>query len=80
MRVVALNKGEQMLLWGLGASLLSHVISFLGVGYSDQIVVVWYLFLGLLSSVLAAAVAVSAPVVSEPVPQKSVTATVQFST
>jgi hypothetical protein len=35
-------RADKLLLWAIGASLFSHVVSFMGVSYWDQIVVLWY--------------------------------------
>ncbi|HEY2934572.1 MAG TPA: hypothetical protein VGK99_22780 [Acidobacteriota bacterium] len=40
---------ERLLLWAMGASLFAHVTSFLSVSYFDQIVVIWYLLLAIIS-------------------------------
>jgi len=41
----------QILLWGLGTSLLVNLVSFMGVSYFDQIVVIWYMLLAIISQV-----------------------------
>jgi hypothetical protein len=52
------QRGTQICLWALGASLFAHVVSFFGVSYFDQIIVIWYMLLALIStaSVLASPV------------------------
>ncbi|MBI2412392.1 MAG: hypothetical protein HYV24_04195 [Deltaproteobacteria bacterium] len=40
---------QQKIYWALGASLLVHVVSFFGVSYFDQIKVVLYMLLGMIS-------------------------------
>jgi len=40
---------EKIIIWSLGASLFAHVISFLSVTYFDQIIVLWFLLLAMIS-------------------------------
>lgn len=42
---------EKLIVWSLGASLLAHVIAQMSVGYFDQIIVIWYLLLAMISTV-----------------------------
>jgi hypothetical protein len=44
------DKAQLMLAWALGVSLFAHVMSFIGVSYFGQIIVVWYLLLGAIVS------------------------------
>lgn len=46
------NRQQQVLLWCLGAGLVSNVVAFMGISYTDQITVVWY---GLLACISTAA-------------------------
>ncbi len=41
---------EQFLIWGLGASLFAHVVSYMSVSYFDQNVVNWYLLLAIIAT------------------------------
>lgn len=41
----------QFTLWALGTSLFVHVVSFFSVSYFDQIIVIWYLLLAMISLV-----------------------------
>lgn len=41
------SKGVELLLWTIGASIFSHIVSFFGVSYFDQNVVNWYLVLAI---------------------------------
>jgi hypothetical protein len=41
----------KMSLWAMGASLFSHVVSFLSVSYFDQMIMLWYFLLASISSV-----------------------------
>ena len=40
----------QLMLWGVGVALFSHVVSFMGVAYFDQNVVNWYLVLAMVAA------------------------------
>ncbi|MFQ5631089.1 MAG: hypothetical protein ACE5I1_20135, partial [bacterium] len=40
----------QMCLWALGASLFAHILSFMSVSYFDQIIVIWYMLLAVIST------------------------------
>ena len=42
---------EKIIVWSLGASLFAHVIALTGIGYFDQIIVIWYLLLAMISAV-----------------------------
>lgn len=42
---------EQFLIWGLGASLFAHVVSYMSVSYFDQNIVNWYLLLAIIATV-----------------------------
>lgn len=44
-------KNNELLLWGLGASLTSHIINLTGVTYWDQFYVIWYMLLAIISGV-----------------------------
>jgi hypothetical protein len=46
-------KATKIGIWALGASLLAHVVSFMGVSYFDQIIVIWYALLAMISTVSA---------------------------
>ena len=41
---------EQFLIWGLGASLFTHVVSYMSVSYFDQNIVNWYLLLAIIAT------------------------------
>jgi hypothetical protein len=41
---------QSIFYWSLGASLFSHVVSFWGVSYFDQILVLWYFLIAMISS------------------------------
>lgn len=42
--------GVRFTLWSLGAALFAHVMSFLGIGYFDQIIVAWFLLLSVIAA------------------------------
>jgi hypothetical protein len=46
-----ISLAEKILVWSLGASLFAHVVSFLSVPYFDQIIVIWFLLLAMISCV-----------------------------
>lgn len=43
------SKSSGVIVWGMGVTLFSHVMSFLSVTYFDQIIVIWYLLLAMIS-------------------------------
>jgi hypothetical protein len=45
------RKNESLFYWALGASLLAHSASFMGVSYFDQIILPWYMFIGIISTI-----------------------------
>jgi len=47
------SHATQRLIWGLGAALFAHVVSFMGVSYFDQIIVIWYMLLAMITTVSA---------------------------
>jgi hypothetical protein len=48
--VVWFLPSQSIFYWSLGASLFSHVVSFWGVSYFDQILVLWYFLIAMISS------------------------------
>jgi hypothetical protein len=65
---------EKFLIWSIGVGLASHCISFISVTYYDQIVIMWYWLLAMLSMLAMTSVwaARSRPTqVIEPVPNKA---------
>lgn len=48
-KVLENKKVEQICIWALGSTLFSHLVSFYGVSYFDQIIVIWFLLLGMIS-------------------------------
>jgi len=45
----AKRRREEWFFWGLGAALFSHLVIFLGVDYFDQMQLLWFIFLAMLS-------------------------------
>jgi hypothetical protein len=44
---IAGNKTNEFFIWTLGATLFSNAVTFIGVSYFDQSIVVWLLFLAI---------------------------------
>ena len=61
-RGVSNNRAKLALAWALGVALLTHTMSFLAVSYFGQIIIVWYLLLGMIGSL--ASVRSAAPLTS----------------
>jgi hypothetical protein len=49
-RGVSNNRAKLALAWALGVALLTHTMSFFAVSYFGQIIIVWYLLLGMIGS------------------------------
>jgi hypothetical protein len=49
-KYVSGDKGYEWLLWCLGASLFAHVMGYFGIGYFDQMQVVWFALLAMISA------------------------------
>ena len=45
------DPGRRRLAWGLGAALFAHVVTFVGISYWDQMILIWYLLLAMISTV-----------------------------
>lgn len=43
------SRGDRMVAWSIGCAMLAHVASFFSVAYFDQIIIVWYLTIGMLA-------------------------------
>jgi hypothetical protein len=52
------NFSQKILMWGMGAALFSHCLSFFSVSYFDQIQVFWYFLMAAISTTYAVASAV----------------------
>ena len=67
---------RQMMIWGLGVMLTVHVVSFLGISYFDQLYVVWFLQLavitGVTGQILQAQLPAARPVAREARPARAV--------
>jgi hypothetical protein len=44
------QEAERFFMWGLGATLFSHIVSFLSVNYFDQIIVIWFMLLAMITT------------------------------
>jgi len=47
------GKHNELFLWGIGSSLFTHIVNITAVTYWDQIFVIWYMTLALVSSITA---------------------------
>jgi|SRR5579864_457400 len=52
-RAAGQNKKKALFMWALGSALFANVVSFFGISYSDQVMVVWYGSLAMISAVAA---------------------------
>lgn len=43
---------EKFVIWSLGCTMLSHVVSFFSVSYFDQIIIFWYLLLAMIAALI----------------------------
>lgn len=43
---------EQFMIWSMGCTLLSHVVSFFSVSYFDQIIIFWYMIIGMIVALM----------------------------
>jgi hypothetical protein len=59
-----LAPGSRFLLWGLGCTLAVHIATWLGITYFDQIAVIWYLHLAMVTTLARQLVPSSAPLAS----------------
>ena len=50
-RNVQNSKQDELLLWGLGSSLVGHIVNLIAVTYFDQFYVMWYMTLAIVSSI-----------------------------
>ena len=44
------GKEKQLCIWSFEVTLIAHIVSFMGVSYFDQIIIVWYLLLAMIST------------------------------
>ncbi len=51
MRTPGISVGTQFAIWSMGCALVAHVASFFSVSYFDQIIIFWYLLIGLIVGV-----------------------------
>ncbi len=66
-RLAEASRPDEWFIWCLGAAVFSHVISFLGVNYMDQLEYMWFMLLASISAI-AAEVAALAAAQTEPAP------------
>jgi|HubBroStandDraft_1064217.scaffolds.fasta_scaffold00277_16 hypothetical protein len=52
-RAAASDKKRALFLWALGAALFANAVSFFGISYWDQTMVVWYAFLAMIPAAVA---------------------------
>jgi hypothetical protein len=50
LRAVEDQRGTEILVWALGASLFCHAVAYFGVSYFDQIIVIWYMLLAMIAA------------------------------
>jgi hypothetical protein len=43
---------EQFMIWSLGCTILSHIVSFLSVSYFDQIIIFWFMIIAMIVALL----------------------------
>jgi hypothetical protein len=51
-RRLAADRKDRFLLWALSASLFANVVSFFGISYYDQTIIVWYALLAMIHAML----------------------------
>jgi hypothetical protein len=68
-KLVEGNRSEEWLLWCLGAALFSHVVSYFGIGYFDQMQYAWFALLAIISVVVSEITASVVPQVPETLPE-----------
>jgi hypothetical protein len=69
LRTPGYSSGTQFVIWSLGCGLVSHIASFFSVSYFDQIIIFWYLLIGLIVAVASQTKAV-ATLASSPNPTR----------
>jgi len=50
LKILENQRLDQMIVWGIGVSLFVHVASFMSVSYFDQIIIMWYLTIAIIST------------------------------
>ncbi len=70
------NGQAQLTLWAIGSALFAHTVSFFGIAYFDQIIVIWYFLLAVISTISGLPAAEISPaqakVMTKPKPQAQV--------
>jgi hypothetical protein len=64
-KVVEPNPSEEWFLWCLGATLLSHVVAYFGIGYFDQVQFAWFALLAIISVAVFEATSSAVPQLQE---------------
>ena len=64
-KLVEGNPREEWFLWCLGATLLSHVVSFFGTNYMDQMMIAWFALLAIISAAVSETTSPTVPVAQE---------------
>lgn len=50
-RRLSINHRQELFIWAIGSSLFANVIAFLGIGYFDQTIIVWYALMAVIAVV-----------------------------
>lgn len=58
-KLLAGDRRQEWFIWSLGACLFAHVVAYWGIGYFDQMQVIWFAFLAITSTVTAHAISTS---------------------
>lgn len=58
-RNVEQSRAKQFMIWAMGCTVLSHVASFFSVTYFDQIIIFWYLIIGMIAALVHGTTAVN---------------------
>ena len=62
------NRSEEWFLWCLGAAVFSHVVSYFGIGYFDQMQFAWFALLAIISVAVFEITSSTVPIVQEALP------------
>jgi len=64
------NRSEEWFLWCLGAAVFSHVVSYFGIGYFDQMQFAWFALLAIISVAVFEITSSTVPIVQEALPSR----------
>ncbi len=70
-KTVERHRPRTYLAWAMGVSLFIHVISFLGVSYNGQIIMLWYLALAMIGSLMPSVRPLGRPIIRIPATKHS---------